>query len=139
MKKSTIIAGLVGAIVLFALGYLWYALSGIMESYATEAGAAAKKGEDTFSMPLLILGHLVTVFLMSVLYSKWARGTHNFGHGFQFGALIGAFAGVGLALMWFASTDLMTSTGWILDGIFQIVSLGITGGVIALLYHKFDE
>jgi len=138
MNKSTIIAGLGGFVVLFIINYLFYGMSGIMDGYSTEAGRAASKGED-MSFPLLIVGHLIIALLLSFIYSKWARGTHSFGHGFQLGALIGVLLGFGIGLIWLATSNYMSSTGHIIDGVWQIVSYGITCGVISLIYSMTDK
>ncbi|MBT8228612.1 MAG: hypothetical protein KJO50_00020 [Bacteroidia bacterium] len=138
MNKSTIIAGLGGFVVLFILNYLFYGMSGLMDGYATEAGEAVSKGED-MSMPLLIAGHLISCLVLSFVYSKWARGSHSFGHGFQLGALIGVLLGFGLGLIWLATSSFMSSTGHIVDAIWQIVSYGITCGVISVIYGMTDK
>ena len=138
MNKSSIIAGLGGFLTLFILGFLFYGLSGVMDSHMTEAGRAASRGENV-SMPLLILGHLVMGMVLSFIYSKWARGVHNFGHGFQFGALIGLLLGLGMGMIWMATSNYMTSTGHIIDAVWQIVCFGLACGVISVLHGMFDK
>ncbi len=138
MNKSTLLSGLAGAVVLYILNFLFYGLSGFMEAYATEAGKAASKGED-MNMMLLVLGHLVIGYLMATLYHKWARGHHSAGHGGQFGGLVGILLGFGLGFIWMATSSFMTMTGFIADGIWQIVSYTITGVVIALVSGKLSD
>lgn len=88
---------------------------------------------------LIAVGHIIQGIVLAMIYSKWARGTHSFGHGAQLGALIGVFIGVGLNLIWMATGDFMTSTGHIIDGVFQIVNYAIVGGVIGMIYGKMDD
>jgi len=138
MNKTNLIGTVAGGLVVFILSYLFYGLSGVLDGHTTEAGNAVMRGEDT-NIPLIFVGHLIQAYILCLLYSKWARGTHNFGHGFQFGALVGVFLGLGLNLIWFATSNSMSLTGHIIDGVFQIVALGITGGVISMVYDRFAE
>ncbi len=74
-----------------------------------------------------------------MIYSKWARGTHGFGQGYKFGALVGALLGFGVGMIWFATSNFMTSTGHIIDAVYQVVSYGIAGGVMGIVYDKMDS
>jgi hypothetical protein len=137
MKKSILISGLVGAVVFYLLNMLFYAFSGVMDAYATDGGAAISRGENPLHIHL-ILGHLVMGIFLAQIYSKWTRGTHSFSQGAQLGALLGVVFGVGLNLIWFATSSFMTSTGHIIDAAWQIIALGITCGVIAIVMNKVD-
>ena len=138
MKKSTIMAGIAGAIVMFLLGWAFYAASGIMDSCMTEAGQATSRGEDT-NILMIFVGHLISCLAMAMVYSKWARGTHSFGHGAQFGLYIGVAFGIGMNLVWMATANYMTMTGHIYDALFSIVSWAIVGGVFAIVYAKMGD
>lgn len=139
MNKSTLISGIVGGIVSNILGYLFYGMAGIMDGHMSDAGATIMRADADMNMPLLVVGNLVIGLTLAMIYGKWARGYHGFGSGFQLGALIGVLTGFGLGLIWHATSDLMTMTGHIIDGVWQVVSFGIVGGVIAVLYDKFDN
>ena len=139
MKKSTLINGIVGAVVLYLLNWVFYGMSGVMDGYATEAGAAAGRADADMLHVHLALGHVVMGIALATIYSKWARGTHSFMHGFELGAWVGIFTGVGMSLIWYATSNFMTSTGHIIDGIWAIVSYGITCGVISVMAGRGDS
>jgi len=138
MKKSTLIAGLGGAVVLYLLNYLFYGLSGMMDGYSTEAGAAISRGDDVMHLHL-VLGHIIIGLALATIYSKWARGTHNFMHGFQFGAWLAIAFGLGMNLIWFATSEFSSLTGHLIDSVWAVLSYGIMCGVISIVTGKFEE
>ena len=138
MKQSTIIAGLVGAIVYFFLNYLFYAVLGLTDSHVTEANEAASRGDDVLMLPL-ILGHLLMGVFLAQVYSKWARGTHNFMQGAQFGGALGLVFGLSGGIIWYATMNAMSVTGHAIEAIWSIVSLGIMGGVISIVMSRFES
>lgn len=139
MKKSVLISGIVGAVVLYLINFLFYGMSGLMDSYAVNPETSAGRPDDQILHLHLALGHLVMGIFIAYIYRKWARGTHNFMHGIQFGALLGVAFGLGINLIWYATANYMTFTGHIIDSVWQIVSLGITGGVISVITGKTDD
>lgn len=138
MKKSTLIAGLVGSVVYYLLNFLFYGALSVLEGYHSAGAEAVMRGDDSMLHIHLALGHLVTGFAVAHIYSKWARGTHSFFHGAQFGAMLGVAFGLGLNLVWYATSDMMNFTGHLIDSVYQIVALGITVGVISILTGKFE-
>lgn len=56
--------------------------------------------------------------------------------GFEFGAWIGIFIGLGLGLLWFSTSELMDTTGTLVEAIIDIIFYGIIGGIIGLTYSK---
>jgi len=138
MEKSTLMAGIAGGVVMFLLGWLFYGMSGVMDSHVTEVGKAASLSDEDMNIALIAIANLITGIIMAHLYSKWARGSHGFGHGAKFGAAIGALIGVGLGLIYMATSAWMTSTGYIIDGVWQIVMYALTGGVIGMVMGKSD-
>jgi hypothetical protein len=139
MKKSTLIAGLGGAILLYLLNFLLYGMSGMMDGYATEAGAAIGRSDADMMHIHLALGHVIIGLALAHIYSKWARGTHNFMHGFQLGAWVGVAFGLGMNLIWYATADFSSLTGHLIDSVWAIISYGIACGVISILTDKFEE
>lgn len=139
MKSHVLIGGLILGAIMFILGGLFYGMSGIMDGFTTPEGMAAYKTDGEMSFPLLIAGELVIGLALSMVYSKWARGTHNFGHGFQFGATVGVAMGLGLGLIWMATSKMMEPTGYIVDAIYSIVALGLASGLMSMFYAKFEK
>ena len=87
-------------------------------------------------MGLIAAANVIMAFVLSSVYSKWARGHHSAKEGFQFGAWIGVFMGFGMGLLNHALMGLMDVTGTLVNGIVEIVFYGIVGAVIGLIYQK---
>ena len=132
-SKSNLLATLAGAIVMFFLGYLIW---GITMADFLEQHSIVNIIKDQPNMGMIALGNIVGAFILSTIYSKWARGHHSLGQGFQFGAWIGAFAGIAIGLIWYATANFMDLTGHLVSGILDIIYYGIVGAVIALVYQK---
>ena len=133
--KSLIIGTVAAALVMWLLGWLWYGIL-MMDFFEAHSGSATgvSKGPEEMDMGYLILGELIIGFILAYNWPKWSRGTNNFGHGFEYGAWIGALIGVGLGFIWYATSNLMDMTGMLVDAIYSIVSVGLAGGVIAFIY-----
>ena len=122
--KSFFLSGIVGTIVCFLLGFLFYGL--IFADLHTE---------DTDPDILFIfLGCLFYAFTFALIFSRWAHIT-TFNSGAKAGFLIG--------LLWSLSVNFfMSSSEGVLDSNFAImiaidaVSAAIMGGVIALVIGK---
>ncbi len=132
-SKSNLLATLVGGIVMFFLGYLVW---GVATADFFEEHSVVNVMKEVPNLGLIALGNIVGAFVLSSLYSKWARGHHSMGEGFQFGAWIGVFVGVGMGLIWYATSNWMDLTGHIAEAIIDIIYYGIIGAVIALVYQK---
>lgn len=132
-SKSNLIATLVAAIVMFFLGYLIW---GIATVDFFEEHTIINSMKEVPNLGLIALGNLVAAFVLSSLYSKWARGHYSVSGGFQFGAWIGVFVGIGMGLVWYATAEWMDLTGHVAEAIIDIVYYGIIGAVIALIYQK---
>ena len=138
LSKSRILSTLGGFIFIFLGPWMFYTFiaNSFFENQKTAVGKNLMRPDDQMDMILLTLGCLILAYAFSTLYSKWARGAHNFGQGFEFGAWLGVFTGLGDGLIMYATSNMMSLTGHIADGIWWIVWLGITGGVVSLIYRK---
>ncbi len=132
-SKSNLIATLVATVVMFLLGYLIW---GVATADFFEQHSLVNVMKEVPNLGLIALGNLVGALMLSTLYSKWARGHHSFGQGFQFGALIGAFVGISMGLIWYATANWMDATGHIAEAVIDILYYGLVGGVIAFVYQK---
>ncbi len=132
-SKSNLLATLVGAIVMFFLGYLIWGLATV--DFFTEH-SIVNTMKETPDLALIAVSNLIGAFILSILYSKWARGHHSLGQGFEFGALIGAFIGLFMGLLWYATSNIMDLTGHATEAILDIIFYGIVGASIALVYQK---
>ncbi|MER3375454.1 MAG: hypothetical protein RIM83_12525 [Allomuricauda sp.] len=132
-SKSNLLATLVGAIVMFFLGYLIWGIATV--DFFTEH-TIVNTMKETPDLALIAVSNVIGAFILSILYSKWARGHHSLGQGFEFGALIGAFIGLSMGLLWFATANMMDLTGHVVEAILDIIFYGIIGISIALVYQK---
>jgi hypothetical protein len=135
-SKSVLLGTLVGFLLLFLLGWLFY---DIIAGSFYESHTITNVMKDPPNMGLIVLSCVIQAFVLSALYSKVAKGVHSAKGGFEFGAWIGVFLGFGVGLMWYATTNLMDLTGNIADYIWSIVYYGIAGLGIALVFKKFDK
>jgi hypothetical protein len=131
--KQNLLATLAGFIVMFLLGYaIWGAA--LADFFAEHSLNNVLKVPPNIAY--IALGNLVAVFALSSIYGKWARGVHSFSEGFQYGAWIGVFVGIGMGLLWYGTAELMDITGYVVEAILDIIFYGIIGGVIAIVYKK---
>ncbi|WP_136465972.1 hypothetical protein [Flagellimonas onchidii] len=132
-SKSNLLATLGAFITMFLLGY------GIWEVLLADffAGHTLKNFmQEEMNMALIAVANVIMAFVLSSVYSKWARGHHSAKEGFQYGAWIGIFMGFGMGLLNHAIMGLMDMTGFLVNGIVYIVFYGIIGAVIGLIYQK---
>lgn len=132
-SKSNLLATLVGAIVMFFLGYLIWGMATVD---FFEEHTIVNVMKEVPNLGLIALANLIGVFIMSTLYSKWARGHYSLGQGFEFGALIGAFVGLSMGLLWYATANMMDLTAHVVEAILDIIFYGIIGIVISVVYQK---
>lgn len=129
--KQNLLATLAGFVVMFLLGY---AIWGFATVDFFEAHTITNVMKDPPSMAFIALGNLIGVFALSSLYGKWARGVHSAGQGFEFGAWIGIFVGLGMGLLWYGTSELMDLTAHVVEAVIDLIFYGIIGVVIALVY-----
>ncbi|MEX0312783.1 MAG: hypothetical protein AB3N18_01295 [Allomuricauda sp.] len=132
-SKSNLLATVVATIVMFLLGYL---LWGMAAESLMDGHVITDIMKDPPDFLFIILGNLVSAFALSNLYGKWARGHHSVKEGAKFGAWISLFAGLGTALIWYATANLFDLTGHLLDFVLALVFFVVTGIAIALIYQK---
>jgi hypothetical protein len=132
-SKSNLLATLAGGIYFFIAGYLiWGVLT--VDFFTAHAGTATGVMKNSPDMIFIALGCLVQALFLSTLYSKWARGVHTLKQGIEFGALVGAFLGLGLGLLWYGTSNLRDLTGVFAEAVLDIVFVAIGGAIIAVVY-----
>lgn len=138
-SKSNLLATLASGIFLFFGGYLvWMVLTA--DYFAAHAGSATGVWKDPSDMLYIVLGCLIQAFFLSAIYSKWASGVHSVKSGFEFGALVGAFTGFGMGLLWYATSNLSADIISVLvEGVIEVIFYGITGAIIALVYKATSK
>lgn len=132
-SKSNLLATLAAFVTMFLLGYgIWeFLLADFFEAHALK-----NVMNEEMNMGLIAGSNVIIAFVLSSVYSKWARGHHSAKEGFQYGAWIGAFTGFGIGLLNYAVIGASDMTGTLVNGIVEVVFYGIVGTVIALVYQK---
>lgn len=137
-SKRNLISTLATAVWGFLGGYLIWGL--ILDPFnADHMGTATgvMKDQDNILFMYVALGSLITGFVLSILYSKWARGTHSIMQGASFVGCIGVIVGFGDRLVEYGVANLLDLTGTIANGFAYVVFFAVMGIFASLCYGKF--
>jgi hypothetical protein len=134
MNRKTLIAGLVGGVAAFLLGWVVYgiALDAFMKENTNQCAALDMKD---MNMMLMIIGNLTSGLVLSLILS-WANVT-NFIGGMMKGAIVGLLYALTFDLMMHSvSTYFSNSTALIVDVLASAVMSVIIGGVIGWMLGR---
>ena len=133
-NKQIMIGGLIGFVVTFILGYLFYGVL-LSDFFSSNAGSATgvMRAEDDMQWLPLILGHVALGFLLAIILGRWAN-ISTFKSGFMAGALIGFLVSAAHNLIMYATTNISNLNGALADIVVSTVILGIGAGVVAVYY-----
>ena len=128
--NKILISGLVGAVVAFFLGFLFYGVL-LNSFFLANSGSATgvMRGDTEMLWIPMILGHLSWGLLLAFIYVHWAN-ISTFITGAKGGAILGLLIGATFDLINLGSTNIMNATGAIADIVVMVVITAITGGVI---------
>lgn len=129
-----LIAGIVGGIVYFLLGFLFYGVL-LAKFFAANEGTAQGVMKETPTWWALILGNLFTGLLLALIFERWA-GIKTFATGAQAGALIGGLMALGFDFTLLGTSNISTVTATIVDIIVVTVMSAIVGGVIGVVLGR---
>lgn len=134
--KNRILATLVGFVVFFLLGWLFYGFL-LMDFYADNAGSASNvmRAEDDMIWWALIVGNLLQAYFLVYVLGKWAN-ISTFGGGFKAGAILGLILGLGMNLTMYGTSNMMNLTATLVDPLVFMIMMGITGGVIGVMLGR---
>lgn len=137
--KQFSIGTLVGAVVLFLLGFLVYA---VLFSTFFEANLGSATGvnraDDSMVMPVLFLGNIALAGLLTYIYLQWAQ-ISTFMTGLKGGLIIGLLMNLGHNLIMYSTTNIMNITGALVDVVLYTIVIGLTGGVIGLVLGRVKK
>lgn len=130
MNTKTIIAGLIGGIASFFLGWLFYGML-FKETLAGFAGSATGvwRADNEMIFWALILGNLILGLLIAYIFSGWA-GITTFAGGAQAGAIIGFLFTFGSNMIGYSVTNIMHLNGSLLDVGISTFMWAICGGLV---------
>ena len=127
--NKILISGLVSGIAVFLLGYLFYGVifMNTMEGM-TGTATGVMREMDAMVWWALIVGNLIWGFLLAYIFGMWAN-ISTFMGGLKGGAIIGLLAVAAFDLTMYATSNITTLAGSILDIVIFTVIMGIAGGV----------
>lgn len=130
MNTKTIVAGILGGITHFVLGFLLYGL--LLSSYLSENMIAGfGRSEDEMLFVHLVIAHILSGFFLAWIFSKMP-GANSFSGGLKYGGIIGFFMGITVGLELYAVSNIYSSINVMLvDLAAVIVLMAVSGAVVA--------
>lgn len=137
MNKQIIIATLVGGVVSFLMGGIFYGwlLADFMSSNTIQYAGLMKPSPD---MILLVLSNIFYCWLIAYIFDRWAK-IHSFKAGAIAGTIVSLAVGLSIDTSFMAMMNLYKFPGMIADlGIYAITG-AIVGGTIAFVLGKMKH
>ena len=131
-----LVAGLVGAVVAFVLGYLFWGLL-LADFFASNAGSATgvmREDSDTQWIPM-ILGHLSWGFLLAYIFGRWASISTAV-TGAKAGAILGFLIAFSSDMISLGTSHVSTWTSAIADIVVMTVIFSIVGAVVGWMLGR---
>lgn len=128
--KTFLIAGLVGGIVDWLLGWLFYGI--LLADYFPQPS------ESTKTMVCILAGCLTFGFFISYIYNRWAQ-ISTASTGAKAGVIIGFFMALNASLFNMALVKGVTYAMFALDVTVSIILAAIVGAVIGALNGKLSK
>lgn len=134
MNNRVLVAGLIGGIAFFFLGYLMYALL-LAEPLAANTMSGAGRPDDDIQFVYLVIGNLAFGFLFAYILDK--PNVRTAGSGGTMGLIIGLLTGIGVDMAMYGTTYYYTSlTGVLYDVIAITVMSAIVGALLGWWYGR---
>ena len=133
--KANLLSTLVTAIWGVGGSYLlWgFIADPLMEEYVSEG--ILKSEVDPI---VLSIGLVIMAFAFSTIYGQFGKRDYGPLSGFRMGLLV-ALIGIGKKVIDFATANLMTFPGTLINSFVYILFFGIMGVLAGLMYQKFAE
>ncbi|MFM9946509.1 MAG: hypothetical protein ACKV1O_01095 [Saprospiraceae bacterium] len=128
--NKILLAGLIGGAASFLLGWLVWgiALQGFMKDNMGSA-TNVMRPESEMIWWALIVGNLAGGLLLALIYGRWGS-ISTFLTGAKAGAVIGLLLGISYDMMWYATSNVMTLNGSLVDILANAVVTGVVGGIV---------
>ncbi|WP_369049131.1 hypothetical protein [Tenacibaculum sp. UWU-22] len=117
--------------------FLWSVIGGVLLSDNLGSATGVMRSNPLHFM--LILGCVILALLFTVLYSKWSRGYYSISQGVQFGMLLGIFQGFGSGMIDYATSNMLSLTGFLINALLYVVYYVIMGVITSILFSKFSK
>jgi hypothetical protein len=125
MNTKTIIAGVIGGIAFFLLGWLIWGML-LVDTMDQYSNTACMKPDEEMNMAYIAVASLVWGFLYAYIFSNWT-GFKTFTSGLLPGALINMMVGLAWDLSLLSMTTMITNTTVV--GI-DIAANGVMGAIV---------
>lgn len=127
--KKFLIGGIVGGIAYFLLGWLFYG-NLLAQYFHDHAGSATgvEKAMDQFEWWALILGNLISGFLLAYVFSK--SGVATLSSGLVTGGILGLLMSASYDMIMFATTNISSKHAMLADVATFTVMSAITGAIV---------
>ena len=131
-----VVAGLIGGVVAFILGFLFYGLllSPFFEANAGSATGVARGETEMLWVPMII-GQLAWGMLFAIIYGRWAS-ISTLVTGAKTGAVLAFLVALTYDMISLATTHIMTFSGAIADMILSAIIGAAVGGVVGWFLGK---
>ncbi|MEM7051334.1 MAG: hypothetical protein AAF604_16810 [Acidobacteriota bacterium] len=129
MSQRTLLATIVGALVLFVLGFLVYGMA--------LADYFAGQGIETLDEPILwaiFLGELAMAALLTFIFVQWAS-ISTFAGGFKGGAIVGGLVTIAFGMIQIGAMG-ANFAPIVVDLVISVVRVGLAGGAIGAMLGR---
>ena len=130
-----ILSAIVGGIVLFFLGWIFYVL--IFGGFMMDNFGKIMRDPGDYKLWAVIVANFLEAFFLAWIYPKGYKGGAPAKEGFMFGIYIGLLMSVPFVFYIWAQYP-VTWQAALLDGILMLIMTIITGLVIGLVYGKIE-
>ena len=130
--KNFLIGGIVGGVVFFLLGWLFY--GNLMANYFHEHPGTATNVDrlmDQFEWWALALGNLLTGFLIAYVFAK--SGVATLASGLITGGILGFLMSSSIDLIMYGTTNILSKHGLVADIATFTVMAAIAGAVVGAI------
>ncbi|NBS19072.1 MAG: hypothetical protein EBS74_04705 [Flavobacteriia bacterium] len=131
LTRATLTRTLLGFIFLFFSGWIFYDTltpSFFEQHYINMPSMMATE------MNYIALGVLIQAYVLSLLYSQWAKNRYNLRNGFKIVGLLGLFIG-GRSMISLGTVQLIDLEGTLVDTLWQMFSLGVAGSINGSIFR----
>ena len=125
MNAKAIVAGLIGGVAFFFLGWLIWGivLHSFMAGYSNEV---CNRPPEEMNMILMVVANLAWGLTMSYILSNW-HGDNHFAKGLRIGAIVSVAIGLSFDLMLMTMTTMVSS--YVVIGV-NVIANAVVGGIV---------
>jgi len=131
--NKILIAGVVGGLVFFLLGWLMYGII-LIDFMMANSGVPASLHKPMPDMLPLVIANLSWGFLFAIILGKWSTGL-SIATGAMRGALIALLVGMFMDLAMYATTTMINMNALIADLLAMVVNGAIGAAIITWILN----